>query len=356
MGIKNYENLLVDEVKDKIAVLLGKTGVGKSSFINCITNKEECKVGKKYNSCTHELKHVDLLRGGYNFYFVDTPGLDDANGDDKIIEVLNNLRQKYPRINALLICVDFYEIRLTKSLETAIKRFMEIFPCTDFWDHVLIIKTKAIRGSRFENMKNDSEGELLNGIIDNKELNMTMKNNNIKIPAKLNEYYVDSFFGNLENETINEFEKICDKIQDFHPIYKEVKEEIKENITTNKINDSEFLYIKTEKHITFIDFDDKSHEIIQQLEEESYNLDGYNPSLILVKREQTNEPHWCYKSQFKTNYILLKFYNIDGKEIKLKIFLTYRYEDKDSDNIQGENKGEDFRLFLENKYKNNCYL
>ena len=28
MGIKSYENLLVDEVKDKIAVLLGKTGVG----------------------------------------------------------------------------------------------------------------------------------------------------------------------------------------------------------------------------------------------------------------------------------------------------------------------------------------
>ena len=61
MGIKSYENLLVDEIKDKIAVLLGKTGVGKSSFINCITNKEECKVGKKYNSCTHELKHVDLF-------------------------------------------------------------------------------------------------------------------------------------------------------------------------------------------------------------------------------------------------------------------------------------------------------
>ena len=79
-------------------------------------------------------------------------------------------------------------------------------------------KTKAIRGPRFEIMKNESEGELLNGIIDNKELNMTMKNNNIKIPDKLNEYYVDSFFGYLENETKNEYDKICDKIQDFHPI------------------------------------------------------------------------------------------------------------------------------------------
>ena len=351
MGIKSYENLLVDEIKDKIAVLLGKTGVGKSSFINCITNKEECKVSPNYNSCTHKLKHVDLLRGEYNLYFVDTPGLDDAKGDDKNIEVLNNLKQKYPRINALLICVDFSENRLSKSLETAIKKFMEIFPCSNFWKHVLIIRTKAMRGPKFEKMKNNIQGELLNGIINNSELNIIMKNNNINIPTELNEYYVDSDFGFLENETKNEFEKICDKIQDFHPIYKEVKEELKEFVDTIKDGDDEFLHIKTEKHITFIDFDGKSHKVIQQLEEETHNLDGYSPSLTEVKREQTNEPHWCYKNQFKTNYILLKIYNIGGRTIKLRNFLRYRYENKDTDNVLGENRGEDLRLHLQNKYK-----
>ena len=104
---------------------------------------------------------------------------------------------------------------------------MEIFPCANFWEHVLIIRTKAIRGPKFEIMKNNIQGELLNGIINNKELNTIMKNNNINIPTEWNEYYVDSDFGLLENETKNEFEKIYDKMQDFHPKYKEVKEELK---------------------------------------------------------------------------------------------------------------------------------
>ena len=354
MGIKSYENLLVDEIKDKIAVLLGKTGVGKSSFINCITNQKKCKADNKYKSCTHELKHVDLLRGEYNFHFVDTPGLDDAKGDDENIDVLNNLKQKYPRINALLLCVDFYEIRLTKSLETAIKKFMEIFPCTNFWDHVLIIRTKAIRSPKFDTMKNNIKGELLNGIINNNELNTTMKNNNINIPTELNEYYVDSDFDYLENETKNEYEKILDKIQDFHPIYKEVKEELKEFVDIIKDNENEFLHVKTEKHITYIDFDDKSHKVIQHLEEVTYNLDGFSPSLIVVKREQTNETHWCNKKLFITNYVLLKVYSIGGRTIKLRNFLEYRYEYEDKSNVIGKNKGEDYRLYLQNKYKNKC--
>ena len=92
--------------------------------------------------------------------------------------------------------------------------------------------------------------------------------------------------------------------------------------------------------------------VIQKLEEDAYNLEGYSSSLTEVKREQTDESHWCEKNQFKTNYVLLKIYNIGGRTIKLRNFLRYRYENKDKNNVQGENKGEDLRLYLQNKYKN----
>ena len=57
MGIHYFEQFFsqMDEIKDKIAVVLGITGVGKSSFINCITKKNICKIGNEANSCTNKL-------------------------------------------------------------------------------------------------------------------------------------------------------------------------------------------------------------------------------------------------------------------------------------------------------------
>jgi putative ribosome biogenesis GTPase RsgA len=54
MGNQTYENKFkMDEIKDKVVILLGKTGDGKSSFINSITKKNECKVGNTTDACTH---------------------------------------------------------------------------------------------------------------------------------------------------------------------------------------------------------------------------------------------------------------------------------------------------------------
>ena len=106
MGGKIYENRFVlDEIKDKVAIALGITGVGKSSFINSITKKKKCKVGNTSDACTQEVLQVDVSNEGYNFYFVDTPGLDDGKGDDKNIAQLDNLKSKYPRINVFLIFI-----------------------------------------------------------------------------------------------------------------------------------------------------------------------------------------------------------------------------------------------------------
>ena len=354
----NYENIVLDELKDKVVVLLGKTGVGKSSFINCITNKTECKVGKNYEACTQKIKHVDTIKIGLNFYFVDTPGLDDAKGDEKNINQLNELRRKFPRINVFIICVDFHEIKLSKSLETTIKKFMEIFPSPNFWDHVLILRTKAIRGRRFENMRRDVEGQLLQGILNNKELITFMALKGIKLPNQLKEFFVDSFPDDLDPETLNEFNAIFETIKPIHPIYKETKEEIKEEVFEEKENDSTFIHIITNKLITFTDFDNKQHEVIQKIGEEKYNLDGIMPVLTEVKREQSDKPRgeWlCYKYQYETHYYLVKYYVIGGNRKRVQIEIDNRYEAKDGDNIKGESNGENYKISLQEKYKEGCY-
>ena len=312
MGNKNYENFEMDKLKDKVVVLLGKTGEGKSTFINCITNKNECKVDGGYDSCTQEIQDVAISKNGVNYYFIDTPGLDDALGDEKNIEQLNIIRKKYPRINVFIICISFFDYRLSESLVKAIKKFMEIFPCPNFWEHVLILRTKAARTSSFELNREKVEGQLLKGINNNRELNSFMKEKQIKKPTELKEYYVECY--DKDNDTLNELEKIIQEIKTIHPIYKEVKEKVKESIEQEIKDGAIFACIKRVKYITFIDFDGKIYELPPQiLDNEEYNLNGYKPSLTTVQRKQTQEPRGslCWKNQFKTIYKLVNIYKIN---------------------------------------------
>ena len=43
-------------LKDRVVVLLGETGAGKSTFINSITNSNECKTSPNSKACTHQIQ------------------------------------------------------------------------------------------------------------------------------------------------------------------------------------------------------------------------------------------------------------------------------------------------------------
>ena len=339
MGNSNYEKkFAMDEIRDKISILLGITGVGKSSFINCITKKKECKVGDTSKACTQKINQADISNEGYNFYFVDTPGLDDGDGDEKNIAQLDSLKKKYPRINVFIICLKMDDLRLSNSLKTALKKFMEIFPTPTFWDHVLILRTHAERSKKFEKKKQKMEGTLLEGMIGDKDLIGFMKNNCINIPSKLNEFFVDSD-DELDEGTLEEFQNIFNSIREIHPIYKEVKENIIEYVNEEKIDDSNFIHIKTDKHILFKDFDGQEHETIQTILDERYNLDNNRPILIEVRRDQAKEPRGsvCFKNQFKTRYYLIKYYQINGDRKRIECEIEWRWENKGNEaDVQGE--------------------
>ena len=72
---------------------------------------------------------------------------------------------------------------------------MEIFPCSTFLDHVLILRTHSIKSKKFKKMKNNIKGKLIEGIND--DLILVMSQYNINKPANLNEYFVDSYLEEL---------------------------------------------------------------------------------------------------------------------------------------------------------------
>lgn len=97
--------------KRKIILVIGLTGQGKSSFINFMTDKTECIVSDLGTSCTKDYKIVDTIYGNANkeLYFVDTPGLDDADGDKENIEEIKKFSNTIPRINTIIFCQSLNE-------------------------------------------------------------------------------------------------------------------------------------------------------------------------------------------------------------------------------------------------------
>ena len=350
MGTQKYENrFIMDDIRDKISILLGQTGAGKSSFINCITKKKECKVGDTADSCTKDIHQVNIPHNGYVYYFVDTPGLDDGKGDEQNIKEIDKVKKAYPRMNVFIICLELNELRLSSSLKKMLQTFMGMFPSESFWEHVLILRTHSARGPKFEKTRKRIEGKLLEGINKDKELTDFMKQNKINMPTILKEFFVDSDPDDLDEGTKTEFELIFEAIANIHPLYKEVKEEIKEYTNEFKVGERPFIHIRTDKIIKFIDFDGKEHETTQTIGDENYSLDGITPTLVEVKREQEKNPRGilCWSYQFKTHYYLVKYYEIDGeKRVQSELDWRWEYKDEEGKDIPGEH----YRSELNEKY------
>ncbi|KAH7914568.1 P-loop containing nucleoside triphosphate hydrolase protein, partial [Hygrophoropsis aurantiaca] len=114
---------------DIIILIMGPTGVGKSTFVNTATGKQETRVGHDLESCTSNIQHVvvpyppDPSR---RLVFVDTPGFDDTYVDDT--EILRRiavwLARSYSDEMKLTGVIYLHEISQTRMLGTTRKNFM----------------------------------------------------------------------------------------------------------------------------------------------------------------------------------------------------------------------------------------
>ena len=111
--------------------------------------------------------------------------------------------------------------------------------------------------------------------------------------------------------------------------------------------------IVTQRKITFTDFNNENHELIEIINNELYNLDGIQPLLIEVKRVQDEKPRGilCWSKQFKTHYIIVKIYDINNIRRRLEYEYEFRYETKEHED---EVRGEEYRENLQNQFNNIC--
>lgn len=321
--------------KEKIILLLGETGRGKSTFINQITGKNECIEGKTAEATTIKPKAVPLNFEGYNYYFIDTPGLNDKKGDDNNIKYIIQLRD-VPRITCLIIVLNFNDIKITKSIQQSLILFMNIFPAKSFWDNVIVVRNWSF--------DDDMRGELLKGINNDEELMNCMNKNNIKKPVNIQEFYINLKSNNQKKK--NMLEQIIAKIKEMNPVYKEVIIEYKDRLEKN----GDFVYLIFDKITKYVDFDNKSHSFKEVIYKEPHNIKNLKPSLIIVKREvgSVKNKFLCWCKQYEVNYVCYITYEIQGKKHIESYIKETALEEEDD-----EEKGEEYRLKLENEVKEN---
>lgn len=125
-------------------LILGETGVGKSSLGNFILNNE--KAFSTSNDTKSETKETNGKYGegdARNVFVIDTPGFQDPEGKDKIqFENLLIYTKRQTHLQSVIIVFDYNFDRFPEHIKNMIRLLCNAFPQEDFFEHVALVWTK----------------------------------------------------------------------------------------------------------------------------------------------------------------------------------------------------------------------
>jgi hypothetical protein len=212
-------------IKESYFVIVGLTGVGKSTFVNAISNKKCCRVSVKGKSMTQNHQLIRFSQNHHTFYVVDTPGLGDSQNNERVINELKTLLSKWPFLKKIVIIKPYTEIRLADYLQKALEVIMDCFPLQNFWDHVLIVNNRCIpTDEAYKDFLEENPETFLDKLKQCTNLLDFMKSKNIDCPNEVKEFFIDSKKKDKFPSIKQGFDDIIENIQNTPMMFKTIRE------------------------------------------------------------------------------------------------------------------------------------
>ena len=149
---ENYalDDPILQQIMDKarktrlLFLVVGKSGVGKSSTINSLVGRAVAKVGKS-KATTFEVTEYPVERNKIKMSFFDTPGLCDGlptSGNDQVY--LDRIRKGVAEFHSLWFVSRLDDTRVSGDEQKAIELLSNAFPDRGkIWECAVIVLTRA---------------------------------------------------------------------------------------------------------------------------------------------------------------------------------------------------------------------
>ena len=119
-------------------VILGETGVGKSTLGNILIGREEFVTDKRLDLSTIEAKSADGILNNSRIKVIDTQGYGDTKGRDmENTKQMINLIKNIGSVQAFILVMNGQNIRWNDAKLSVLKLFDEMFHA--FWDNAIFI-------------------------------------------------------------------------------------------------------------------------------------------------------------------------------------------------------------------------